>query len=128
MRIMDAINRLRKPQKVCLTLVIGGVLAVILAIISTSISSTGADIGAGLLFLLGQFSIFAGLVGIAVYTKRTWLRILIIVIVITSVYSQYSSWQRAEDHSNRLYCKEKVENDEWIPEGDNFCRKYYIAN
>ena len=125
---MKYFNKLNGHQKVCLTLVLGGVLAVILAIISTYISSTGADIGAGLLFLLGQVSIFAGLVGIAVYTKRNWLRILIIVIVVASVYTQYSSWKRAEDHSNKLYCTEKVDNDEWIPEGDEFCRKYYIAN
>ena len=125
---MILISKLNKHQQVFLSFITCGVLAVILAIISTSISSTGADIGAGLLFLLGQVSIFAGLVGIAVYTKRNWLRVLIIVIVVASVYTQYSSWKRAEDHSNKLYCTEKVDNDEWIPEGNEFCRKYYIAN
>ena len=125
---MFLISKLNKHQQVFLSFITCGVLAVILAIISTSISSTGADIGAGLLFLLGQVSIFAGLVGIAVYTKRNWLRILIIVIVVASVYTQYTSWKRAEDRSNQLYCTEKVDNNEWIPEGDEFCRKYYIAN
>jgi hypothetical protein len=124
---MKIFDQLRKEQKVCLMLFAGGFIGVIGAFMSTSVSSTGANIGAGILFLLGQLSIIIGLIGSAICSKRTWIKVSIAIFIVLSVYFQYASWRKAEDRLNITYCKEKSEKGQIRTDEADFCSKYLSA-
>ncbi|MDQ3064805.1 MAG: hypothetical protein M3Q36_00865, partial [bacterium] len=58
------------------------------------------------------------------FTTKGWKRIVILTSTLLFIVLLSYSWLLKEKELNRLYCKEKIEKQETIPEGPEFCKKY----
>ena len=93
--------------KEALQIVAIGIVIVGIAGLSLLLPSIGANIGAGLLFLLGQIVALVGLTMLVLTLKKWMFKIAIILVVGLIVGVQAIAWTNGENEANRIYCEEK---------------------
>ena len=110
-------------NKPLLTIISGLIIIVISKVSAYTTEVVGANIGAGILALVGLVLIAIGFAWLG-FVSNGWTRIVILVCTLLFIISLSYLWQLNENELNRLYCKEKIEKQETIPEGPEFCLKY----
>ncbi len=83
----------------------------------------GANIGGALAFLVGGVLVLGGMVWFGLKQKG-WKRVVLLLIPALLILYANRHWQQQELKSNRIYCQEKIQNNEPIYEGPEFCEKY----
>lgn len=105
-------------------LVGGGIIAILIGF-TLPTEAGDANIGAGILVLIGGVALLSGIIRQASLERSNLRKLLLIVAAIILVLLSVKLWQAAENESDRLYCEEKFALGESIPEGiDEFCDQY----
>ncbi len=84
-----------------------------------------ANIGLGLLFLLGWVITTIGCISILFTNLAVWQKLVVLFVLAGAISWNVISAHQAEEASNKLYCEQKIRSGQKLSGHDeSFCQKY----
>lgn len=106
-----------------LALIIVPIIIDVLVGLFSNSETVGANIGAGILFIFAAPLIIVGTVWYGL-SQKGMKRILILLFITSLVGWWIINWNIQENRRNEIFCREKYQNKEQVPDYDSVCLKY----